>query len=128
MCLFTKIFLKLIPVPVLFGLLLYFGVVSLSGTQLYDRIKFLLTPFKHTPNLPYSRGVRVIKRNIFTIIQIFSVLVLLLFKSIAIISLGFPILLILLVIIRKYLLPKFYSDRELEQVIIISFKYFYLMN
>ncbi len=43
--------------PVLFGIFLYFGIVSLSGTQLYERIKLIFVPIKHCPNLPYARGV-----------------------------------------------------------------------
>lgn len=57
LCLQAKFLLRIIPVPVLFGVFLYFGIVSLSGTQLYERIHFLFTPFKHCPNLPYAIGV-----------------------------------------------------------------------
>ena len=101
---------------VLFGLLLHFGVVSFSGTQLYDRILYLFMPLKNTPNWSYARGVRVIKRNFYTLIQIFSVAILMVFKSVAVVSFFFPIFLVLLVCLRKFLLPKFYTDRELEQV------------
>ena len=112
----AKSFLRLIPVSVLFGLLLHFGVVSFSGTQLYDRILYLFMPLKNTPNWSYARGVRVIKRNFYTLIQIFSVAILMVFKSVAVVSFFFPIFLVLLVCLRKFLLPKFYTDRELEQV------------
>ena len=56
-CLFAKCALKLIPVPVLFGIFLYFGIVSLSGTQLFERVKLVFVPCKHLPNLPYAKGV-----------------------------------------------------------------------
>lgn len=55
--LFAKPLLRLIPVPVLFGIILYFGVVSLSGTQLFERIKLIFIPFKYCPNVAYARGV-----------------------------------------------------------------------
>lgn len=116
LCLMAKSALRLIPVPVLFGLLLQFGVVSFSGTQLYDRILYLFMPLKNTPNWSYARGVRVIKRNFFTLLQVISVGILLVFKSVAVVSFFFPIFLVLLVCLRKFVLPQFYTDRELEQV------------
>jgi solute carrier family 4 (anion exchanger), member 1 len=47
----------MIPISVLFGIFLYFGIVSLSGTQLYERIKLLFIPPKYCPNVVYARGV-----------------------------------------------------------------------
>ena len=125
----AKDLLRLIPVPVLYGLLFYFGIVSLSGTQLYERVLYLFTPLKNTPNWSYARGIRVIKRNIFTLIQIVSVCVLLVFKSVALVSFLFPVFLLILVLLRKFVLPKFYSDRELEQVTnFFSFKNFIIQD
>ncbi len=61
LCLKAKYLLKLIPVPVLFGIFLYFGVVSLSGTQLYERIKLMFIPIKYFPQVLYARGVNIYK-------------------------------------------------------------------
>jgi hypothetical protein len=116
LCLVAKPFLRLIPVPALFGILLYFGVTNISGTQLWDRTIYLTTPFKHLPNYGYAKGVRVVKRNMFTILQLVSVGVLLVFKSIAVVSMLFPVFLIGLVVFRVFVLPRFYSERELEQL------------
>ena len=49
--------LKMIPISVLFGIFLYLGIVSLSGTQLYERIKLFFIPSKYCPNTTYARGV-----------------------------------------------------------------------
>ena len=57
LCLQAKSLLRVIPVPVLFGVFLYFGIVSLSGTQLFERIGFIFVPFKYCPNLPHAVGV-----------------------------------------------------------------------
>jgi hypothetical protein len=57
LCLFGKMALAKIPIPVLFGIFLYFGVVSSSGTQLYERIKLLFIPSKYCPSVVYARGV-----------------------------------------------------------------------
>lgn len=57
LCLFAKSTIKLVSVPILFGIILYFGIVSLSGTQLFERIKLIFIPFKYCPNMAYARGV-----------------------------------------------------------------------
>lgn len=57
LCLLAKDALKKIPISVLFGIFLYFGIVSLSGTQLYERIKLIFIPSKYCPNAVYARGV-----------------------------------------------------------------------
>lgn len=116
LCLLAKGTLKMIPVSVLFGIFLYFGIVSLSGTQLYERIKLIFIPSKYCPNVVYARGVRPSKRNLFTIIQITAVFVLLVMKSFNQISFTFPIVLVLLVPLRNVILPKIFTNKELEQV------------
>lgn len=73
-------------------------------------------PLKNTPNWSYARGVRVKKRDVFTLLQVASVGILIVFKSVAIVSFFFPIFLVLLVLLRKFALPRYYTDRELEQV------------
>ena len=63
LCLQAKSLLRVIPVPVLFGVFLYFGIVSLSGTQLFERMGFIFVPFKYCPNLPHAVGVCLIFIN-----------------------------------------------------------------
>lgn len=116
LCLLTKDVLKMIPVSVLFGIFLYFGIVSLSGTQLYERIKLIFIPSKYLPNVVYARGVRPSKRNLFTFIQVLAVFVLLAMKSSSQISFTFPIFLALLVPLRNIVLPKIFTNKELEQL------------
>lgn len=53
----ARSFLKKMPVCVLFGIFLYFGIVSLSGTQLFERIKLMFKPSKYRSNAAYSRAV-----------------------------------------------------------------------
>lgn len=47
-----------IPVSVVFGVLLYLGVASLSHIQLVNRIIMLFMPPKHHPDVRYVRKVR----------------------------------------------------------------------
>ncbi|GJQ79533.1 hypothetical protein Trydic_g16380 [Trypoxylus dichotomus] len=47
--------LRLIPMPVLFGVFLYMGVSSIGGVQLFERTKLFFMPVKHHPAVPYVR-------------------------------------------------------------------------
>lgn len=115
-CLLAKSAIKMIPISVLFGIFLYFGIVSLSGTQLYERIKLVFIPSKYCPNHVYARGVRPSKRNLFTLIQILFVVILLALKSFTKFSYVFPIILVLLVPLRTFIMPKVFTNKELEQL------------
>ena len=46
-----------IPVAALSGIFLYFGIVSISGTQLFSRLKMTFIPTKYHPNFGYLRRV-----------------------------------------------------------------------
>ena len=116
-CLFARFALHMIPVAVLFGIILYFGIVSLSGTQLYERIRLIFIPSKYIPShMVYARGVRPAKRNLFTFIQVGAVSLLLTVKMFNQVSYIFPLILIMLVPLRIFLMPKFFTHKELEQV------------
>jgi hypothetical protein len=84
---FAALIIRKIPVAALFEIFLYFGIVSISGTQLFSRIKMTFIPTKYHPNVGYLRRVcsyffridvendriyllkvRQMKRNIYTFI------------------------------------------------------------
>ena len=52
-----------IPVSVMFGVLLYLGVCSLSGIQLVDRIIMMFMPPKYHPDVQYVRKVSCHERS-----------------------------------------------------------------
>ena len=62
--------LKLIPMPVLFGIFLYMGTAALDGLQLFDRICLLFTPRKFMPDFDYLRKVPLKRVHYFTSIQV----------------------------------------------------------
>ncbi|KAK1895421.1 Sodium bicarbonate cotransporter 3 [Dissostichus eleginoides] len=68
--------LKLIPMPVLYGVFLYMGVSSLKGIQLFDRIKLFCMPAKHQSDLIYLRYVPLWKVHVFTCVQLTCLIVL----------------------------------------------------
>ncbi|XP_021966995.1 anion exchange protein 3 isoform X2 [Folsomia candida] len=105
--------LKRIPMPVLFGVFLYMGITSFIPTQLYDRLLLFLTPVDAHPQTIYVRRVPTWKIHMYTSIQILSLAALWCVKSVKQIALFFPLILILLVPIRRSL-TLFYSESELE--------------
>ncbi|KRY59351.1 Electroneutral sodium bicarbonate exchanger 1 [Trichinella britovi] len=92
--------LSLIPMPVLLGVFLYMGIVSLSGQQ-------------HQPDYTWLRQVQLKRVNLFTIIQIICFLALAVVEEIKVISMAFPLMLLFMVAIRKVLLEKIFTSREL---------------
>ncbi|XP_060938044.1 sodium bicarbonate cotransporter 3-like [Limanda limanda] len=104
--------LKLIPMPVLYGVFLYMGVSSLKGIQLFDRIKLFGMPAKHQPDLIYLRYVPLWKVHVFTAVQLSCLIVLWTIKASAA-AVIFPMMVLALVFIRK-LLDFFFTKRELS--------------
>lgn len=54
---FAAPIIRKVPVAALFGIFLYFGIVSISGTQLFSRLKMMFIPTKYHPNVGYLRRV-----------------------------------------------------------------------
>ncbi|XP_067852005.1 electrogenic sodium bicarbonate cotransporter 1-like [Heptranchias perlo] len=98
--LFLAPILKYIPMPVLYGIFLYMGVSALSSVQFMDRLKLLLTPPKHQPDLMYLRHVPLRRVHLFTLIQVLCLVLLWVLKS-TVAAIIFPIMLLALVGVRK---------------------------
>ncbi|KAK1892891.1 Electrogenic sodium bicarbonate cotransporter 1, partial [Dissostichus eleginoides] len=88
---FMSPILKFIPMPVLYGVFLYMGVASLNGVQFMDRLKLLLMPAKHQPDLVYLRHVPLRKVHLFTFIQILCLALLWILKS-TVAAIVFPVM------------------------------------
>ncbi|XP_026067156.1 solute carrier family 4 member 4a isoform X3 [Carassius auratus] len=99
---FMSPILKFIPMPVLYGVFLYMGVASLNGVQFMDRLKLLLMPAKHQPDLIYLRHVPLRKVHLFTFVQILCLALLWILKS-TVAAIVFPVMILALVAVRKAL-------------------------
>ena len=84
--------LSYIPMPVLFGLFLFMGVASLNGLQMFDRICLFFMPEKYQPDLTYLRRVPLTRVNLFTFIQLTSLICLWIVKDIKTTSILFPVM------------------------------------
>ncbi|KAM9373567.1 anion exchange protein 4 [Phaethornis superciliosus] len=103
--------LKHIPMPVLYGVFLHMGVAALNSIQLTERVRLLLMPAKHQPDLSYLRHLPLRRVHLFTIIQLLCLALLWLLKSTAA-ALIFPLMLLGLVGLRKGL-ERVFSPHEL---------------
>jgi hypothetical protein len=56
---FAAPIIRKIPIAALFGIFLYFGIVSIPGTQLFSRLKMMFIPTKYHPNVGYLRRVYI---------------------------------------------------------------------
>ena len=62
--------LKLIPVPVLYGVFLYMGVTSLSTNQFWGRFTMLFMQPSKYPSAPYTDHVPAKKMHYYTCVQL----------------------------------------------------------
>ncbi|XP_007536687.2 anion exchange protein 2 [Erinaceus europaeus] len=105
--------LRQIPLAVLFGIFLYMGVTSLNGIQFYERLHLLLMPPKHHPDVTYVKKVRTLRMHLFTALQLFCLALLWAVMSTAA-SLAFPFILILTVPLRRVVLTRIFTEREMK--------------
>ncbi|KAM9446881.1 solute carrier family 4 member 4a isoform 1-T1 [Clarias gariepinus] len=109
---FMSPILKFIPMPVLYGVFLYMGVASLNGVQFMDRLKLLLMPAKHQPDLIYLRHVPLRKVHLFTFVQLLCLALLWILKS-TVAAIIFPVMILALVAVRKAM-DYMFSQHELS--------------
>ncbi|XP_039280416.1 electroneutral sodium bicarbonate exchanger 1 isoform X4 [Nilaparvata lugens] len=105
--------LRHIPMPVLFGVFLYMGVASLKGLQFFDRILIMLMPAKYQPDYMFLRQVPIKRVHLFTAIQLACLILLWLIKSFQQTSILFPLMLVVMIGLRKSL-DFFFTQRELK--------------
>ncbi|CAH1109662.1 unnamed protein product [Psylliodes chrysocephalus] len=102
-----------IPMPVLFGVFLYMGISSLKGLQFFDRILIMFMPNKYQPDYMFLRQVPIKKVHIFTLIQLACLSCLWMVKSFSQTSILFPLMLVVMIGIRKSL-DCIFTRRELK--------------
>ena len=104
--------LKLLPLPVLYGLLFYLGAASLYGVQFVQRFKLLFIPNKYKPDYAYLRRIPNFKIHMFTIIQVVFLAVLCVFQAVAVLRVVFPLMVVTLMF-GRWLLGFFFTRRDL---------------
>jgi mannitol/fructose-specific phosphotransferase system IIA component (Ntr-type) len=110
--LFLVPLLALVPMACLYGIFLYMGIASLTGNQFAQRVTLWARDPKLYPPAHYLRRVPIGKVHLFTLIQA-SCLGLLWVVKTSVLAALFPLILALLVPVRLFLLPRWFSERHL---------------
>eukprot|EP00559_Dactyliosolen_fragilissimus_P003061 CAMPEP_0184864530 /NCGR_PEP_ID=MMETSP0580-20130426/15285_1 /TAXON_ID=1118495 /ORGANISM="Dactyliosolen fragilissimus" /LENGTH=628 /DNA_ID=CAMNT_0027363365 /DNA_START=8 /DNA_END=1894 /DNA_ORIENTATION=- len=105
--------LKVIPVPVLYGVFLYMGITSLGTNQFWGRFTILFMEPSKYPKSAFTRFVAPRKMHLYTGIQLFMFILLYVIKSIKVIAIAFPVVIALCIPLRIYVLPKIFTSSEL---------------
>ncbi|XP_052812134.1 electroneutral sodium bicarbonate exchanger 1-like isoform X2 [Mya arenaria] len=105
--------LKVIPMAVLYGVFFFMGFSALRGMQFVDRLFLFVQPVKYQPDLTYLRHVQLYRVHIFTFVQIACLGILWAVKSVKIISIGFPLMVLATGLVRK-IMECYYSQYELS--------------
>ena len=118
MCLITIFalgLLKLIPMPVLYGVFLFMGLVSLGTNQFWHRILLIFKqPSRYgETGEAFAKHMKPGRIHIFTAIQLFLFISLYMVKAVKTIAIAFPVVIALCIPIRLYLLPKIFTPDEL---------------
>ena len=107
--------LKWIPMPVLYGVFLFMGLVSLGTNVFFSRIlMFFKEPSRYCDTGDaFAKRMGAKRINYFTLIQLLLFVLLYVVKAVKTIAIAFPIVIALCIPIRLYLLPKFFTPDEL---------------
>ncbi len=105
--------LTYLPIPVVSGVFLFLGRKLMTGNSFLKRI---IQSIAEKDRLPSNHPIHILgrkKMNLFTGIQILCLAGLWTFKQNSAISIFFPSVIGLLMIIRSFVLPKFFTENEL---------------
>lgn len=107
-----------IPMPVLYGVFLYMGINSLNGIQMFDRILLMFMPKKYQPEYSFLKKIPLKRVNLFSFIQVLCFIVLWLIQEFKAVSILFPIMLVIIIGIRK-LLDYVFSQYEMKVIYLL---------
>jgi len=121
-CLAIIVVIRCIPTAVLWGYFAFMAIEGISGSQLWDRILLLLTDPKRRYRIlesnhsSYLEKVPMRKIQFFTLFQLSIVGAIYALTWIPIGGVFFPIPIILLIPIRKYVMPKMFGLVALQEL------------
>jgi len=104
--------IKKIPIPVVSGVFLFLGRKLMTGNTFFKRIT---DASAERARLPRKNPINLLgrkKMNIYTSVQVLCLLGLFGFKQIPSITIFFPAMIVVLMSIRAFVLPKFFSEEE----------------
>ena len=106
--------LKIIPVPVLYGVFLFMGLAALSTNQFWLRFTMMfMQPSKYPKTEAFAKYLKPSRIHCYTAIQVLLFISLMVFRSIKSVAIAFPIIIKACIPIRMYILPHLFSKEEL---------------
>jgi hypothetical protein len=105
--------LSYLPIPVVSGVFLFLGRKLMSGNSFLQRIR---DSFAEKNRLEMDHPIHTLgrkKMNLFTLLQVACLVGLWVFKQNSATSIFFPSMIGLLMVIRSFVLPKYYTETEL---------------
>jgi len=105
--------LRYVPIPVVSGVFLFLGRKLMTGNTFLKRI---LDAFAEQKRLPPEHPINTLgrkKMNLFTSIQLLCLVLLWTFKQNSATAIFFPSVIGMLMFIRSFILPRFFSEKEL---------------
>jgi len=108
--------LKFLPRSVLQGVFFYMGIASLTGNNLFDRLKlWLIWDSSKYPQYHYVRKLPIQRVHLYTLVQVICLAILYGLKAIKETSVVFPFFMASLAIIRKGMRSMF-TNEELKEL------------
>ena len=105
--------IKLVPLPVLYGVFLFMGLVALPAQQFWQRILLFFQQPSEMAKTPYTEYLELYRIHIFTAVQLVFFIMLYIVKNVKTIAIAFPVMILLCIPARIFLLPKIFTDDEL---------------
>jgi hypothetical protein len=106
-------FLKLLPLPVMYGVFLFMGLSALPNMQFWNRfLLFFQQPSKY-PETVYTMYMSKARIHKYTLMEIFFFALVFLVQNIEKVAIIFPLMTLLCIPARLYFLPRFFEGWEL---------------
>ena len=105
--------IRLVPLPVLYGVFLFMGLVALPAQQFWQRILLFFQEPSEMAKTPYTQYLQLSRIHIFTAVQLAFFIMLYVVKNVKAIAIAFPVMILLCIPARVYLLPQIFTDDEL---------------
>ncbi|CAJ0962327.1 unnamed protein product, partial [Mesorhabditis belari] len=108
----------LMPISLFYGLFLFMAISSLTGHEFFERICLFFTEQAHYPRRDYITKVDQRTIHKFTFCQLLQLGVLLIvgMAPVNYVRMTFPLVIFMFIPIRMFILPMFFSQRDLELV------------
>ncbi|CAI4225674.1 unnamed protein product [Auanema sp. JU1783] len=107
-----------LPVSLFHGLFLFMAVSSLTGNEFFERLKLLITDQRSYPPTHYIRYLPQRVIHLFTTFEIMQLIVLYVFGfyPLPYLQMAFPVVIVLFIPIRHFLLPAVIHNSHLESI------------